>query len=510
MSRAPPFARITRTQDRSWTLRLVARLADPALPHRELPRLEAALSALADGRARAPLTALLEDPSAPEPARAVASRLLPGLWDTPSPATLRAWWTQGDLLLRRHALLQMDRCCADLLLPVADDPAHPLHREALEAMCFGFPEAAHLQRLVRGTEHPDPAVRRAAISSLLYPEPWFAEDALLRCAHDPDPRVAQEAVEVLGYYPTRRCLRALAGLVDHPDAGVRSEVETVLRSHGRSFAELLHRHGDPPLQDWMAPVADLLGTVSLEPPTVYPPRPPPVPVCLAELVARYGDPDGSWASAQERFPDDVVPEDRAEAVRFLGAHPDAGVHSDACRLLAALDAQEVLVTLTQDPIFVVRKSATYYLGLTTPDPALAPALWDQLQRPEVCGTHAYETLVTWAHHAPPAEPVARLPGLVRSDVREEVRCTAVRELVRARAREAVDALLPLLDAPPDVTWGLHLDLLRACEVLDIDPGPLPGLREVDHFHVQEALALLRFKAPGPRPDPAPTPPPAGR
>ncbi len=138
----------------------------------------------------------------------------------------------------------------------------------------------------------------------------------------------------------------------------------------------------------------------------------------------------------------------------------------------------------------MRKAAAYHCAALAPDPALAPILWRHLHAPGTASTHARETLASWVVHVDRAAAVAPLVGLVREDPRESVRTRAVEALVGLEAREAVRELCALLQAPPRVTWAVHLAILEGCLALAVDPGPLAMLDEVDALHVQLALARL--------------------
>lgn len=118
---------------------------------------------------------------------------------------------------------------------------------------------------------------------------------------------------------------------------------------------------------------------------------------------------------------------------------------------------------------------------------MAERLWSQLAQPATAGTFAGETVAAWAVHAPAEGRVPALSALVRDDPRESVRVAAVVALERAREAEAVRALLPLLDEPPQVSWAVHLALVRAASALGLPQSAGDGLREVDHLYVRAAL-----------------------
>ncbi|WP_437817635.1 hypothetical protein [Sorangium sp. So ce1078] len=76
--------------------------------------------------------------------------------------------------------------------------------------------------------------------------------------------------------------------------------------------------------------------------------------------------------------------------------------------------------------------------------------------------------------------------------RRESRVSIVDALAKLGARAEIEALLPLLAEPPQVTWAVHVALLEACSRLGLHPGRCDALREVDNIDVQ--IALVRRMA----------------
>jgi hypothetical protein len=151
------------------------------------------------------------------------------------------------------------------------------------------------------------------------------------------------------------------------------------------------------------------------------------------------------------------------------------------------DAAELL-SLLGDADFGVRKSAMYRLGLLPPDRRIAVVAWDHLNRSDVFGVHATETLGTFVAHADPAEAIPRLASVAADRTRpENLRAAAVRDLNLLDAADAVRGLCPLLAEPPAVTWALQIAVLDAVADLGIAVcvGPLA---DVDRLDVQVALA----------------------
>lgn len=402
----------------------------------------------------------------------------------------------------------MRRAEADIVEPVARDPAHPLHGEAIAAMMFDFSEPRFLEPRIAALGHLDPGVRKIAADALVYDEPLAAEAPLLRAAGDAVVEVAVAALQTLVYYPSQRCLIGVVALCNHPDETVRAAVagcaaqlrEGSFRSalDGASHAERRF------LLAWMAPVRHLLdlpgeGDAPASPAAAQTQRLAPDAgpaardgLAVDELIALYAELDGPWAEKKRWFRDRFLAArgaaDRGHLVPFLTGHPDPWIRDGAAEVLAAWDERDALLGLTRDPAFTVRKSAMYWLGQLSPDRPLAARAWEHLADPATTGTHASETLATWVRHAPTEESIPRLVALARGDAREQVRYTAARSLAGLHARPAIEVLIPLLAEPPEVTWALHLALLDACWRLRLRPGRCDALRDADSVDLQLALA----------------------
>lgn len=488
-------------EDRSWTFRLLDRLAAKEIGDAEREAVTGSLACLEDPRAAAPLLALLEDRARPEVVREAAASALRATGSAPPGPTLRAWWRQDDGVLRRHALLSMGRAEADLVAPVLADPAHPLHLQAILTAQLGFDEPRFQAPRLAALEHPDPRVRWAAADTLVGDEPCAAEGPLLRCASDGDAGVAVAAVKTLARYPSRRVMAGLSALVSDPRPVVADEAVEVLESlRELALAALVEASSSEraALCAWMEPVWSILEFTSDD--LVPPPESElsAVPyerkrrLPAEELIALLRNPDGLWAErkALVRATDPAAfsAGERAILTPFLAGHGDRWVREHAAPWLATWGDHATLQELVRDEAFGVRKSAMAALARVPITPAVAALAWDHLHAPGTTGAHARETLRTYVAHAPSAEAIPRLLALAQTDAREAVRVRAVHELCTLDARSTIARLLPLLEAPPAVTWGFHLALIDAVDRLDLPLPLLEGLRAVDNLHVQIALA----------------------
>jgi HEAT repeat protein len=260
-----PYAAIAENADRRWTCRLLERLAAPDLPDNEVDELVAALEAVSDPRSLGPLEAILRDSDRPSRVREAAGSLLRGMQylvpDVPE-AKLLHWWSDGDAVLRLHALACMDRLdCPDIVLQVASDPTHELQAEALGRMMFFFDLPGHEAIKIAALAHPDPRVREAGATVLLWDEPVRAEGPLIQATGDPVPAVAAEAANTLQYYPSRNALRCLHGLLNHPAEKVREEAQESFEALRSEFLVRVSSRDRPVaahIRSWLQPVWDLL------------------------------------------------------------------------------------------------------------------------------------------------------------------------------------------------------------------------------------------------------------
>jgi hypothetical protein len=492
-----PHQAIRDAEDRSWTGRLLDRLEHPGLAAAERSEVVLSLERLADPRAEARLGAILADAGREEAVRADAGMILraTGAVDR---AAIRAMLRDGDEVLRRHAVLAMDHGEADLVLPIAADPAHALHREAIEAMEFGFEAPAHQALKIAALRHADPEVRRTAAEVLLWDQPVAAEDALHAALRDADDAVAAAAADTLRCFRSRRCLLELAAARERegtPGDLASDSFEEVRLAYGDAL-QRVDGPGRAALLRWMRPVWDLL---AFEDEEIAPesgergvPASPQRDAISAEaLRAALADPDGGWAEKrrllQRADPQSIDVGARAELGRLLAAHPDPAVREEGARLLAGWGHEAAVIALIDDPRFTVMKAAVYQLGRMPPSARAARVTRAHLDDPRVRSTHAYETMEAWAAHAPRAEVQRLLVDLALHDDREALRFHAVHALGELGAVKEIGELLPLLSGPPAVTWSVHLALLEVCAGTGVAPCGHEALREVDDLDVQAAL-----------------------
>jgi HEAT repeat protein len=501
-----PYDGITEKADRSWTARLLARLDAADLPDEELGELVGALQAVSDRRSFATLEGVVTDAARPARIRNAASSALRGMQyvalDIPADK-LRRWWQEGDTVLRRVALLFMDGIrCPDIVLKVAADPTHPLQAEALGRMEWWFDLPEHEAVKIAGLGHPDPRVRAAAASVLLWDEPVAAELPLIEATRDPVPEVAAEAANTLEYYPSLRVLRRLHEMLSHADEKVREEVEDSYESIRNELLIRLcgrDRRVADHVRSWLRPVRDILAFSDEE---LLPHEDDGTQagreelreaMTVPDLLALLADPDASPRLLEGRLQGNAwtrYDEGQRRLIRpVLMGHVDQLVRERAAWALAAWGDAGGLLELLRDPDFCVRKSAMYNLGLLPPTRGIAELAWDHQHRHDTLGVHATESLDTFVRHADPSDAVRRL-GWIAGDHgrRESLRVSAVHHLAKLGAVVQVGQLAGQLLEPPVMTWALHIALLDASVDLGLPRPDMGQLREVDNLHVQAAVA----------------------
>ena len=149
-----------------------------------------------------------------------------------------------------------------------------------------------------------------------------------------------------------------------------------------------------------------------------------------------------------------------------------------------------------------RFQALKIAALSHPDPSLRETaanvlLWDEpvaAEGPLLAALDDTEERVaasaanTLQYSAEDAIP--RLAKLAAHDEREPLRLHAIYALTRLDAARAIEPLLSLLEAPPLMTWSVHVALLEACRTLGLAPRGLDALREVDNLDVQQAITRI--------------------
>ncbi|MGE0328349.1 MAG: HEAT repeat domain-containing protein [Polyangiaceae bacterium] len=507
--------------DRRQTLQLLARLRDASTSEDELSEIAEALSDAEDPRVVQPLRELLEDRARPRALREVAGQVLGAVDYDAGETTLLRWWHSGDTVLQEHALgLMDDQQGKDVLLSIARDPRHALHTLAIRGLSHGFWQPEYQRTRIAALSHPEAEVRRAATDALVFDEPIAAEPALLRCLEDSDSSVMDGAAATLEYYPSVAVVKALAARIRRGPPGFDEELAELEELHWQSvldaFAALkrdLREHlvqAEPAVRaellEWLDPAwTELAYTAQeLEPEPVERGEPMPKGPRRAmdhwELEGILRDPAAPTSLLNGLSDVDVLAfsdVQRASLFDLLERSEDperldllarfCGETCDATRLLRLLEGAR----------FGVRKSAMYHLGRLPPDPKLALLIAEYWKRPDVRGTHGYETLEAYVHHAPAADARRKALSVAADSARDpHSRFHAIYALEKLGATAELTRLLPLLAEPPLVNWALHNALLDAATKrnLEVSAATLEPLGSVDNLHLREALARYRHRA----------------
>ena len=496
--------RIIADQDRSATFALLDSLANADVTGDERACVVHALASLADPRSVNRLVATAENPTIDIEVRRSALAALANSGLCPATRTLRQWWTSGDVELQKQALVEADRTEADIIGPIARDPTHSLHEQAIRGLEVGFEEPDWQDCKIRALSHRSVAVRRAAANTLLWDEPIVAESGLHGAAADNDDEVAVAAMETLEYYFSRATLARLHSISESGHSARQSAARQSLDRVRDEFLWTLLAAAPQPevhaqLRDWMSPVWALLNfsdeELRPEPPTERTTAPAgtaaTLPPSAADLVASLSDLDGPWEpklAALRLYDWAALPtQHRPELAQFLVDHPDPAVRAAASRALATWEATERLMQLAHDPSALVRKSAVYHLREVPHSAEVAELTWNLIASGELASIRGYEALRTYAEHAGKDESTDRLIHLARSDQRESIRYEAVCLLDIAE----VAAVLPLLTEPPLITWSVHSMLLAICTKNGVTPPSLNHLRDVDNLQIADSLAWFR-------------------
>ncbi len=479
---------IRRTMDRDVAEALFAALVDTATSDAELDEVVASLGYVDDPRLSARLRGVVFDPDAPDRVRLAAYAVIEFGSDYFTDDERRSIWGSGNARLAERVLGSMRD--EDVVLPIAADPTHALHARAIDALAFNF--EPHQGLAIAALSHADPAVRRAAATTLLWEEPLDAVTGLLACLDDVDPGVRAEAENALQYFPDRRVLRRLAVTQGESFASLREEFGSTLSSN-------------PTLRDWMDEVADLVEPLlddldqrpgDDEVPAPSTTRPASEPVDIAELITSLVDPGGRWSDRRERFRvsldwTSVAGGRRHEFVELLKAHPDPQVRSVAAHAIAAWGHLDALLEMIDDPNHSVSKSAIYALVKTTPEPRVAARLLAVLRSTDRSISSFGELLGSYLHHAEPVDAQQFLVDRISASRLESELVDCVHALIELGAHDVIDGLAHLLHRPARVTWRLDITLLEAFSMRSTAIDRLPRLEDVDDLRMAEALVRHR-------------------
>lgn len=494
MDESIPYAHIQYEGDRHWTFQLIERLRKPFISTVEMEAVTEALQAVKDPRAIEPLCDILANAAYPERVRKAAGAVLVAEDLVPDSKTVRGWWASDDPLLKGFALEFLDDPA--IIEDAAATGTYPLNLLALENMRFGYDLPHQIDIKLTAMQHDNPDIRAEAVFTLLLDEPVRAEGPLLEATHDASVRVVEAAIANLAYYPTQRVYLRLCQMESHRDHNVRYQAEVSAQELRETFrAAVAYRRDEATrkhVRQWLEPIWDLLHfsvyDLEREPSGDLPQLNTLTPLETTTVLQRLSDPDtsvnvltelllgGDWST--------IPAEQRAEVGAVLVGHQDRDVRRYATTILEMWGDRENLVQLLGDRYYDVRRDAMYSLANLPPDPELAHVAWQHQALLEYA-------LKAFAAHTSRDEAILLLKGVVLDTARRENhRFEALWQLIKLEATEALVELMPLLSAPPALTWTLHTALLEAAHQFGLTPPNLDHLREVDHLEVQVALAPL--------------------
>ncbi len=491
--------RIREEHDRSATDALLTTFQHPEAIEGDWRSAARTLMWLEDPRADDRLIAMLEDRTYPAERRALAGKILRSGYFTADADRLRSWWQTGDIELQRHALRCMKPDMSAIVESVAADPRHPLYRDAITTLAQFFDMPRFQVLKVQALRHEDPAVRCEAAWALLWDEPVIAERPLIDALLDPDPRIAVQVADTLQYYPSQRAWKALWNLGASRDDELGAKARESATVISGDFLGRLTCSDDRTrdyLRQWLQPIWEPLEfeeeEVVPDPPS--PSSPPPTsPVLSAnEILDLIESPSfGRTSDIMHSLNwGTFVGDEREQLRRRLPSHPDPFVRDVACTALSAWGDQDELLNLASDPSAVVRKSAMYCLGETSPlSSRIAMFARERLTDLSTAGWHSIETLRVYVRSADPIESTPWLESIARDRERSSgLRTAAVQHIVELNRADVLVSLLPLLLEPPPVHWGFTIELLRGSSTFGLAPPGVDGLLQIDNVDVQKAIA----------------------
>lgn len=505
-----PHEEIRAKHDRSWSLRLLDSIINSA-PDDNLDDITRTLAGLEDPRILAPLLLCLEDSSQPEFVREAVSNVLGRMCTGGSEADRRRWWNSNDRILRRHAIVEARTSEADILIPIASDPNHEFHLDAIRSLQFGFEEPDHQRLSIQALSHPNSEVRQSAANNLKWEEPFEAESALLKAISDPAFEVADEALTTISWFRSQKVLSGLAELRSCASVDLRDEVDGVFECHKQEFEDALRELEGEPREfflTWLKPIEKFLSleltrvsekaNEELSPLSAKPapkaniPESPQLMPSALEIMRFYDDADACWIEKQSwKTPfnwEAVGVIDRQRLAKYFRNHCDHLVREVACTPLSLWDFGEDLEALLEDRCGGVRKSAAYAMRRVTPSRLIALSLWNLYQNVNSTGFCATETLESYVVHAPAIGLEDTLFEIAQSDRRQNRRSSAIFLLRSLYADLHLTKLLGFLGESPLLTWDIHAQLVNYCAKQRIATPFFAELCAVDDLNLQRSLA----------------------
>lgn len=505
-----PHAEIRAKHDRSWSFKLLDALLH-SRPEDDIGEIIETFAALDDPRVVPPMVRLLEDTSQPEHLRKFVSDVLGQMCTGCSEADRRRWWSSSDRTLRRHAIIEAHTSEADILIPIASDPKHEFHFDAIHSLQFGFEEPEYQRLSIQALSHPNPGVRMRAANNLKWEEPFEAESALLEAISDPVFDVADQALTTISWFRSQKVLSGLAEMKYCAPEDFREEVEGVFECHKQEFEDALRDLEGVSKEfflTWLKPIENL---VSLECPRVSEqaveefsqlstdllpkanaPEIHELRSSALEIMRFYDDADGCWIEKQSwKSPfnwEEVGVLDRQRLARYFLNHTDHLVREIACTPLSLWNFGEDLEALLEDTCGGVRKAAAFAMRRVTPSRLIALSLWNLYQNVNSTGYYATETLKSYVVHAPAVGLEDTLFEIAQSDRRQNRRSSAIALLCTLYADLHLTRLLGLLGEPPLLTWAIHAQLVNYCAEQRISTPFFADLCQVDDLNLQRSLA----------------------
>ncbi len=500
-----PHEEIRQRKDRSWTFRLMNLLMQSS-PDDDVIEIAYSLGALDDPRAIAPLLEVVQDSAISTHIRNAVCISLSSICTGCDEFEREKWWRSGDEVLTRLAVMEAKSSDADFVIPIASDPTHRLHLEAIDRLQWGFVEPEYQRLLINAVEHPNARVREVAAHHLVWEEPIEAEAVLIRALYDPDDDVADEALFSISYFRTQNILKGLAEASISAPESRRAEIAGVFGACRKAFADAYHDlSGDSQecFALWLRPILHLIDLnrtsveegsekTSCECRCISTAANPKILLQgVDEIIAFFDEADGCWNDKQSwRFECDwnsFCETARLHLAAYFTGHTDHSVRQVACVPFGLWNRGDLLANLLQDPCSGVRKSAAYQLKQVSPDTALAPILWKAYDDVNCIG-YADEALEAFVMHSSDPELPDLLLNIALGERRTCRKVAAISKLRSLAAHTHLQKLMFLLAEPPLVNWSVHRELVHYCYELEIDVPYFTYLSEIDDLEFQEILS----------------------
>ncbi|MBC7475924.1 MAG: hypothetical protein H7263_16700 [Candidatus Sericytochromatia bacterium] len=502
-----PYEKILDEQDRSFTDKLLKILIYDNICGYEREKVVKTLIELDDPRCWDKLKKIIFNKNNPDVIRENAINILSSTSFYPEREEVLSLWNNSDLLIRKLALLLMDKNEEEIVLKIASDQNHEFNKDAIELICTFYQfRNCNNELILNLIKHEDPEIRELAIYSIYWEEPEYAEHYLIEATYDPVISVVIEACKALEYYPSIKSIKRLEELKASTNKEIADSAEQGYEYIRSQFLNFLNDKNDKVvkyIKKWLKPIWELLvftkEELEKDDKEIYKTanKKDKLPEIDKATIFNYlSNQDTSPSKIQNLFYNydwnSISHNDRKSIIDLIKENPDPETREKLCSKLLLWNDQETLIDFIKDKNITVQKSAMYNIGKTTPiSDKIAKLAWEHLQNKNVTGFHQRETLDTYIIHSSNKTEVFETLFKIANNHEnsEDLRYKSIEKLIEFKCEDKLKKLLWIIKDKPRYTWALHNFMLEAAQKFNFEVD-ISNLLEIDNLYIQANIAPL--------------------